>query len=81
MWKRYFRFVGLKPGRVVTHLFGTIDFSRDDIPLETIKALYESDFPYLQITRDGKTELYGIAPKRVEPIKTATPPTVKKPKT
>lgn len=59
MWKRYFKFIKLVPGRVVTHRFGTIDFSRDDIPVETIKTLYENGFPYLQMTREGKAELYG----------------------
>jgi hypothetical protein len=62
MWRHYFKFVKLQPGRVVTALFGLIDFREDNIPLEKIKALYESDFPYLQITEAGKTELYGITP-------------------
>lgn len=60
MWKKYFNFVKLKPGRVITALFGLIDFSSDNIPIEKIKALYESDFPYLEITELGKSELYGI---------------------
>ncbi len=60
MWKTYFNFVKLKPGRVVTHHFGTLDFSQDNIPVETCKALYEDDFPYLEITEQGKSELYGI---------------------
>ena len=59
MWKRYFNFIKLVPGRIVTHGFGTIDFSRDDIPIQTIKTLYENGFPYLEITEIGKTELYG----------------------
>ncbi len=58
MWKQYFRFVKLEPGRVVTSLFGEIDFSSDTIDLETIKALYESGFPFLEITDQGKAELY-----------------------
>lgn len=47
---------------MVTALFGLIDFSDDNIPLEKIRALYESDFPYLQITEAGKAEIYGIVP-------------------
>jgi hypothetical protein len=39
MWNKYFKFIKLKPGRVVTALLGEIDFSRDDIPLEKIKML------------------------------------------
>lgn len=60
MWKQYFKFVKLKPGRVITALFGELDFSQDNIPIGKIKALYESDFPYLQITDEGQKELYGI---------------------
>ena len=60
MWKRYFRFVKLKPGKVVTALYGEIDFSADNLVIEIIKSLYESDFPYLEITEEGKVELYGI---------------------
>ena len=67
MWKRYFKFVKLRPGRVVTSLCGEIDFSRDDIPVETIRRLYESDFPYLQITDEGKRDLYGIVPPVEQP--------------
>lgn len=60
MWQRYFRLIKLKPGRVVTALFGLIDFRNPDIPVEKIKALYENDFPYLEITPEGKRELYGV---------------------
>jgi hypothetical protein len=68
MWKKYFRFVRLVPGRVVTQMFGEIDFSHENIPLETLKALYESDFPYLEITSEGKHKLYGIKPEKVKPV-------------
>jgi len=60
MWKTYFKFVKLKPGRVVTALFGELDFSADDIGIEIIKALYESGFPYVEITEKGKAELYPV---------------------
>ena len=50
------------PGRVITSLFGDIDFNSDNINIETIKKLYETDFPYLEITELGKKELYGIDP-------------------
>jgi hypothetical protein len=66
MWKRYFTFIKLVPGRVVTPRFGTIDFSSDNIPLETIKTLYEHGFPYLQITEQGKAELYGTTTQEAE---------------
>lgn len=62
MWKRYFKFVKLKPGKVVTALFGEIDFSADNIGIEIIKALYENGIPYLEITEVGRAELYGVEP-------------------
>lgn len=74
MWKSYFNFIKLVPGKVVTHGFGTIDFSRDDIPVQTIKTLFENGFPYLQITEHGKAELYNTTDETagpVQPVKTA----------
>jgi len=62
MWKQYFKFVKLKPGKVVTSQFGEIDFNADRIGTEIIKSLYENGFPYLEITEKGKTEIYGIEP-------------------
>ncbi len=58
MWKRYFKFVKLKPGKVVTAQFGELDFSADNIGIEIIQGLYENGFPYLEITEEGKAELY-----------------------
>jgi hypothetical protein len=60
MWTYYFRFVKLRRGRVITPSHGEIDFSRDDIPLETCKDLFEKGFPYLELTEKGKKKLYGI---------------------
>jgi len=47
---------------VVIALSGEIDFSSDSIPREKIKLLYENDFPYLERTAKGKSELYSIKP-------------------
>ena len=60
MWKRYFKFIKLKPGKVVTAQFGIIDFSADNIGIEIIQSLYENGFPYLEITAEGKAELYQV---------------------
>lgn len=60
MWQKYFKLVKLKPGKVVTALLGEIDFSSNSIPLEKLKQLYENDFPYLEITDEGKRESYGL---------------------
>lgn len=64
MWRKYFDIVKIVPGRVVTQQFGVIDFSSDRVPVETCKTLFEEDFPYLQITEAGKSELYGIQPAK-----------------
>jgi hypothetical protein len=58
MWQEYFMVKGIHPGRVVTHWHGTLDFSRADIPVATIKELYEQGFPYLTLTEKGEAELY-----------------------
>ena len=60
MWREYFKLIRLKPGRVITHLCGEIDFRKDNLPLDVLKKLYENDFPYLEITEKGRKELYGI---------------------
>ena len=78
MWKRYFKFVKLRPGRVVTALFGEIDFSSDNIALEKIKELYEADFPYLEITEEGQAELYGKPEQLPEPTTGVKPKKGKK---
>ncbi len=64
MWKKYFKVVKLVPGEVVVPGYGTIDFSKDNISVEVCQKLFESDFPNLAITEEGKNFLYG------EPVKT-----------
>lgn len=63
MWRDYFKLIKLRPGKVITFLCGEVDFSKDNLSIEVLKKLYESDFPYLQITQLGKKELYGILEK------------------
>lgn len=72
MWKRYFKFIKLKPGKVVTAQFGEIDFSADNIGIEIIRALYEDGFPYLEITDEGKAELYPVI-SEIENTETVKP--------
>lgn len=62
MWTKYFKVVKIRRGRVITPRHGEIDFSRDDVPVETCKELFEDDFPYLEITEEGKRVLYGVEP-------------------
>ena len=78
MWKRYFKFIKLKPGKVVTAQFGEIDFSADNIGIEIIQALYENGFPYLEITEEGKAELYGNATTIGKDLRNAKPKRAKK---
>jgi hypothetical protein len=67
MWTNYFRLIKLRRGRVITPSHGEIDFSRDDIPLETCKELFDRGFPYLELTELGKKEVFGIEPV-AEPV-------------
>jgi len=60
MWKKYFRVVKLVPGEVVVPGYGTIDFSKDNISVEVCRKLFESDFPYPEITEEGKDFLYDV---------------------
>ena len=80
MWKRYFNFIKLKPGKVVTAQFGEIDFSADNIGIEIIQALYENGFPYIEITEEGKVELYGYTPINGKYLPIEKPLRVKKQK-
>lgn len=57
------------PGRVVVPGRGTIDFSRPDVPLEMVRELYENDFPYLDITEEGKEVIYDIKKASPNPSK------------
>jgi len=73
MWTDYFKFVKLRRGRVIVPSHGEIDFSRDDISVETCKELFDRGFSYLELTELGKKELYGIdlvaEPVEVKPKK------------
>jgi len=60
MWTDYFNFIKLRRGKVITPSHGEIDFSRDDISVETCKELFDRGFPYLELTEVGKKELYEI---------------------
>lgn len=65
---------------MITSQCGDIDFRSDNISIETIKKLYESDFPYLKITELGKKELYGIDPVTENTAVTIKPKAVRKQK-
>ncbi len=54
-WQSEYRLIGIEPGRVKTARFGVVDFSNSDLPVETVKALYESGLPYLEQAPEGNT--------------------------
>lgn len=59
MWTDYFKMHNVQRGRIVTPSHGELDFSRNDVPVETCKELFELDFPFLELTALGKEVLYG----------------------
>jgi len=76
MWNDYFTLINVLPGRIVTPRFGTLDFSDPSLPVEKVQALFEDDFPYLQITPLGMETLYPMPPLAKLPLKmleTSTP--------
>ena len=60
MWTQYFNFIKLRRGRVIIPYHGEIDFSRDDVPLEICKELFDKGFPYLELTELGKKQFNEI---------------------
>lgn len=70
MWKKYFNVVNIVPGPVIVQGFGTVDFSREDLPVELCTKLYEADCRYLEITTEGKADLFGIKPEKKVSVKT-----------
>jgi hypothetical protein len=72
MWRKYFKVIKIVPGVVIVPGHGRIDFSKDNISVEVCKNLFESDFPYLAITAEGRDFLYGTAIKDKPLIKTKT---------
>jgi hypothetical protein len=59
MWRKYFIVVKVVPGRIKTPRHGLIDLSSDNLSIETLKELYEEDWPYIEITAAGRNFLYG----------------------
>jgi len=73
MWKRYFKVVEIVPGPVIIQGVGTVDFSRDDLDVKLCKKLYENDCRYLQLTPEGKKQLYNIEQKSTTTSKKKSP--------
>ena len=72
MWRKYFKFIKLVPGKVAVFGHGTIDFSKDNLSVDLLKSLYEKKFPYLEITAEGNEKLFGIKPPDKGKTKTKT---------
>lgn len=66
LWQKYFKLVKLVPGKVIVQGIGTVDFS-GDVPVELCQQLWENDFAYLEITEEGKRELYGVESLKFKP--------------
>ncbi|NQU87940.1 MAG: hypothetical protein HQ541_19500 [Mariniphaga sp.] len=62
MWAEYFKLIGVIPGVLIIPKFGKIDFRNPNIPVETVKAIYEADCIYIGITPAGKEKFYGVKP-------------------
>ena len=73
-WTDYFTLVKVRPGRIVTPRFGTLDFADPSLPVDKVQALFEDDFPYLKITPLGMDTLYPVPMVKL-PVKTAVPGT------
>ena len=76
IWTDYFTLIKVLPGRIVTPRFGTLDFSDPNLPVEKLQALFEDDFPYLQITPLGMEALFPVPPLAKPPskrVKSLTP--------
>ena len=68
MWSKYFKLKGLVPGRVVVAGYGEIDFSQN-VPVETCRELFENDWPFIDITEEGKLKFYDIGkPDDLKPL-------------
>ncbi|MFA6128217.1 MAG: hypothetical protein WC699_13020 [Bacteroidales bacterium] len=69
IWTDYFTLIKVRPGRIVTPRFGTLDFSDPNLPVEKVHALFEDDFPYLKITPLGMDTLFPVPPLAKLPSK------------
>jgi hypothetical protein len=50
IWTDFVNLIKALSGRIVTPRFGTLDFSDSGLAVEKLQALFDDDFPYLQIT-------------------------------
>jgi hypothetical protein len=59
-WQTQYRLIGIEPGRVKTSRFGMVDFADPNLPIETVRDLYEAGLPYLERLPDVAGEEMGI---------------------
>lgn len=81
MWRKYFTVVKVVPGRIKTPRHGLIDLASDNLNVETLRELYEEDWPYIEITAAGREFLYGEKPTDpiIEPVSEADPDPIPEP--
>jgi len=61
-WQTQYRLIGIEPGRVKTSRFGMVDFADPNLPIETIRDLYEAGLPYLERMTQVTSNEQGIEP-------------------
>ncbi len=67
MWRKYFKFKAV-PGVIITQTYGRIDFRSENLSVPMLMDLWENDFPYLEITEEGRNYFYGVEPAQVNVI-------------
>ena len=74
MWQKYFKVVKVVPGKIVVPKVGEIDFSKENLSVDFVKNLCDSNFPYIEATEEGKVMFYGKNLKTEKASKTETKP-------
>ena len=64
MWQKYFKVVKVVPGKIVVPKVGEIDFSKENLSVDLVKNLCDSNFPYIEPTEEGKVMFYGKSTKQ-----------------
>ncbi len=72
MWQKYFKVVKVVPGKIVVPKVGEIDFSKENLSVDFVKNLCDSNFPYIEATEEGKVMYYGKKPKTEKTSKAET---------
>ncbi len=72
MWQKYFKVVKVVPGKIVVPKVGEIDFSKENLSVDFVKNLCDSNFLYIEATVEGKFIFFGNNIKTEKDTKTET---------